>query len=120
METKDRKWLSWIFKTKPKATITFNEESEESISLSMYHIRKFIKETSFDFHEWINEEPIALHTCHLKPSLYNRFIEEYPDYKTNKWFTNKRFSQWLIMYGKYKSYIVIEGKSIDGRWITFI
>lgn len=82
--------------------------------------RKFIKETSFEFYEWVNDEPLALHIQLTKPSLYDRFLAEYPDYKINKWFSQKRFYGWLLMYAKYKHHKVLDGKSLDGRWIMFI
>lgn len=82
--------------------------------------RKFIKETSFEFHEWVNEEPLPCHQRLIKSSLYAKFLEEYPDYAKNKWFSQKRFYQWLMLYGKYKNYKVIDGKSMDGRWIIYL
>lgn len=81
--------------------------------------RKFIKETSFDFHEWVNESPLQPHIRIYKSELFNRFTEEYPDYKTQKWFTQKRFSMWLETYAKYKKYKAITGKDIQ-RWIMFV
>ncbi len=82
--------------------------------------RKFIKETSFDFHEWIKEEPLPLHTRLMKGALFTRFVDEYPDHKIMKWFTQKRFAMWLDMYGKYKGHKIITGKDIDGRYIMFV
>ncbi len=81
--------------------------------------RKFIKETSFDFHEWVNEEPLKMHDRLYKKDLFTHFVEEYPDYKLNKWFTQKRFAQWLDTYGKYKGYKILQGKDIAGRFITY-
>lgn len=80
--------------------------------------RKFIKETSFDFHEWVNETPLPIHEQLNKSEYFEKFVEEYPDYKA-KWFTRKRFSSWLETYGKYKGYQVLKGKSLNILWINF-
>ncbi len=82
--------------------------------------RKFIKETSFDFHEWVMDSPIPLHDHIVKSEWFNKFIKEYPDYEKSKWFTQKRFSQWLEIYGRYKGFRQVTGKSMDGRWIVFL
>jgi len=86
--------------------------------------RKFIKETSFDFHEWVMDKDNIVFPTHFKirkKEFFNKFIEEYPDYKFSKWFSQKRFSQWLDIYGKYKGYKIVSGNdSFDGRWIVYL
>lgn len=81
-------------------------------------IRKFIKETSFEFYEWVNEEDDILYNERIgKAMLYNTFIEEYPDMK--KWLTNKRFMQWIESFIKFKNYGMEKGRNqIEGRWIV--
>jgi hypothetical protein len=81
--------------------------------------RKFIKETSFEFYEWTKEEPILVHQRMYKLDLYNKFIEEYPDYKQNKWFTQKRFGLWLETYGKYKLFKTVVGKDPIGKYVIY-
>ncbi len=81
--------------------------------------RKFIKDTNFDFHEWITETPLKLNEHLYKTAMFNLFMEEYPDYKGYKWFNQKLFARWLKTYASYKNYKLTDGKSIDGRWILF-
>lgn len=79
-------------------------------------IRKFIKETSFDFYEWSNEKDnIELDKRIYKSALYNSFTDEYSDYK--KWLSNKRFWQWIDIFIKQKKYTIEHGKDLGGRWV---
>lgn len=80
-------------------------------------VRKFIKETSFEFYEWVNEEEnITFNERMPKVSLYNSFIEEFPDMK--KWLSNKKFSQWIESYAKFNKFEMEKGRSqLEGRWI---
>ena len=80
--------------------------------------RKFIKNTNHDFYEWtLDSESITLNTRYNKSDLYNKFLNDYPDYK--RWLTQKRFTIWLNIYGKFKDINVIEGNTNGSRWICF-
>ena len=79
--------------------------------------RKFIKETSYEFYEWVNEDDnIKLDERIYKGVLFNAFIEEYPDFK--KWLSNKKFWQWVNIYIKSKGFNINEGRDLNGRYIT--
>lgn len=80
-------------------------------------IRKVIAQTSFEFYEWINDENVKTNTRYNKSDLYNRFLEDYQDYR--KWLSQKRFTQWLEIYGNWKKYNVISGNTNGNRWIEF-
>lgn len=78
-------------------------------------VRKFIKETSYEFKEWADEENFPTNVKLTKGAKYSEFISEYPDYK--KWLTQKRFSQWIDSLAKFKGYTPKSGKDLSGRWV---
>ncbi len=82
--------------------------------------RKFIKETSFDFREWVTEDPLPVDYVIMKKEYYEKFIDIYPDYKHSKWFGQKKFSQWLERYAEYKGYMYQTGTSMNLRWIKYV
>jgi hypothetical protein len=78
--------------------------------------RKLIKETHFEFYEWVEDsETIAFGERLNKTTIFTNFIEEYPDFK--KWLTQRKFWQWIDIYCKFKGYETNKGRSFDGRWI---
>ena len=80
-------------------------------------IRKFIKETSHDFYEWVNESDVITFNNRIGISyLFNEFINEYKDYQ--KWLSNKKFNQWIETYCKFNGFELEKGRSQDGRWIV--
>jgi len=81
--------------------------------------RKFIKETSFDFREWVVEDPLPLDVVIMKTEYFEKFVGIYPDYKHSKWFGQKKFSQWLERYAEYKGYSCSTGTSMNLRWIKY-
>lgn len=89
---------------------------------SDYHnleTRKFIKETSFEFYEWSQEvENIPINYRKAKNEMFYKFLEDYPDFK--KWLTQKRFSTWLDLFGKFKGYEVVSNRSASTRYVEFI
>lgn len=87
--------------------------SHEFTNLS---VRKFIKDTCSEFYEWVNEEPLPVNERLDKGVYYKSFADEYNDIK---WLTQKKFTRWLDMYGKYKGYAVSSGKSGSIRWIYY-
>lgn len=81
-------------------------------------LRKFIKSTSFEFNEWIEDVDNMPHNQRLvKQELFNKFTNEYQDFK--KWLTQKRFTMWLHCYGTFKGIKVIEGNTMGNRWVLF-
>lgn len=78
--------------------------------------RKFIKETSFEFYEWVNEEDNIQHNVRIyKTTLFDRFLEEYPDYK--KWLSQKKFWQWVDVYCQHNKFDIEKGRDMSGRFI---
>lgn len=78
-------------------------------------LRKFIKNTSFEFYEWTKEhENIPLNVRNNKGEYFRVFTEEYQDFK--KWLSQKRFKQWLEAYAKFYDYKYIEGNTNGNRW----
>lgn len=82
-------------------------------------IRKFIKETSFEFYEWVNEGIIKLEERFEKNYLYNTFLEDYPDWKKFN-LSQKRFWQWIDKYCEYKKLECVKSyDSMGGRIVIF-
>lgn len=78
-------------------------------------IRKFIKNTSFEFYEWTKDhDNIPLNIRNNKRQWFNNFIEEYQDFK--KFLSQKRFKQWLETYAKFYDYKYLEGNTAGERW----
>lgn len=78
--------------------------------------RKFIKETSYEFFEFVNEaENIEYNTRIYKNTLFSKFIDEYPDFK--KWLSNKKFWQWIDIFIKNEKYKQEVGRDAIGRYI---
>lgn len=80
-------------------------------------VRKFIKETSFEFHEWSNDGNIELDTLLYKNELFAKFTDDYQDFK--KFLTQKKFSNWLDTYAKYNKLEKLSGRTHNQRWIKF-
>lgn len=79
--------------------------------------RKFIKETSFEFFEWANEDTLPFAERISKKEKYDEFTGEYPD--TKKWLTQKRFAAWLESYATFYRLPFVSGKSGSMRYIIF-
>lgn len=77
-------------------------------------VRKFIKETSFEFFEWTKEKAINKDERIYKAQIFEEFVTEFPDYR--KWLTNKKFKKWIESYAKFIDSIYSEGHSQGGRW----
>jgi hypothetical protein len=80
-------------------------------------VRKFIKETSYEFYEWSEDGNIPKDIRLYKDELYDNLISDYSD--LSKWLTKKRFTQWLNAYGIYKGMKILEGKTVNRRWIEY-
>jgi len=83
-------------------------------------VRKFIKETSYEFYEWTNETPLAKNERIDKTTLYSQFLEEYPDWAKYK-LSQKRFWMWVEKYADFNGLKVIRGQhSMGSRYIELI
>ena len=79
-------------------------------------VRKFIKETCFEFYDWSSDQNLPLNIRLYKDELHDIFINEYTDYSK---LSKKRFTQWLSIFGQFHSHKIIEGKTNNRRWIIF-
>lgn len=80
------------------------------------HLRKFIAETSMEFFDWINDrQNLTLNVRHDKIGMYNRFVEDYPDFK--KWLQRKTFIVWVKKYASYRNFEYTEGRT-PNRWFA--
>jgi hypothetical protein len=83
-------------------------------------VRKFIKNTSFEFYEWSKtDDNIPFNTRIVKQTCYDSFISEYPDFKTYK-LSQKRFTQWCEHFCKFYGYEYLDGNSNGSRWFEVI
>jgi hypothetical protein len=78
-------------------------------------IRKFIKETCYEFYEWTNEEPLPIET-RIKISEYmEAFLMEYPDQR--KFMSTKRFGKFVNVYAELKGLKIFKARTNNERWI---
>lgn len=78
-------------------------------------IRKFITETSNEFYEWVNEESaLQTDTRLTNQSVYNKFVDEYPDYK-NK-LQIKTFKKWIKLYCEHNKIFYSDGTFNNQRY----
>lgn len=92
-------------------------------------IRQLSAETSHDFIEWcglikgqIGCDLLQFNTRIYKQDLYNKFIDEYPDYapKAKMTISRTRFYKWLKAFHSFNTNNPLEeGKDAIGRWIIF-
>lgn len=84
-------------------------------------VRKFIKNTSFEFYEWTKpnfegkNENVELNIRCNKQTYFNSFVNEYPDFKTYK-LSQNRFTRWIEQYAKFYNYEYLVGNSNGERW----
>jgi hypothetical protein len=92
-------------------------------------VRQLSAETSHDFIEWcglikgqIGCDLLQFDTRIYKQDLYNKFIDEYPDYapKAKMTISRTRFYKWLKAFSSFNTNKALEeGKDAIGRWIIF-
>lgn len=83
-------------------------------------IRKYIKETSFEFYEWANKETLREDERLNKSMVFNTFLEEYPDFKKFN-LSQKRFWMWIEKYCSFNNIELIKGQDTMGqRYIELI
>jgi len=67
------------------------------------HIRKFIKETSSEFHEWTTDGNLPIDQLFSRGEKFDAFVQEYPDMKNNTWkLSQKRFKGWIESFAEFK------------------
>lgn len=82
-------------------------------------VRKFIKETAFEFYEWSADiENIQMNIRLDKNELFIKFTNEYQDFK--KWLSQKRFTKWLEQYAAFYNIEYNNGRTHTMRYIEFI
>jgi hypothetical protein len=79
-----------------------------NVDFDNIELRKFIKNTSFEFYEYTKNHDVFKFGEKLgKGAEYNAFIDEYPDLK--KWLSQKKFKQCLEIYCKFYGFNYSEG-----------
>lgn len=82
-------------------------------------VRKFIKETSFEFYEWsADTDNVPMNIRLDKNDLFIKFTNDYQDFK--KWLSQKRFTKWLEIFGSYYKIEFEHGRTHASRTIEFI
>jgi hypothetical protein len=76
--------------------------------------RKFIVETAHEFFEWCKEGNIKLNERLYKGTIFEDFVNEYPDFK--KFLSQKKFKKWLELYAIFVDAKYTEGRGVDGRY----
>ncbi len=77
--------------------------------------RKFIKNTSFEFYEWVKDsDNIPFNIRIGKTEIYNKFIDDFQDFK--KWLTNKKFKKWVEYYCDFHNFKYTEANTNGVRW----
>jgi hypothetical protein len=79
-------------------------------------VRKFIKETCFEFYDWSNDGNLPINVRLYKDELHEAFTNEYTDYAK---LSKKKFSQWLSIFGHYHGHQITENKTNNRRWIEY-
>ena len=86
-------------------------------------VRKFIKNTSFEFFEWTKQDNeitnIPFNQRLDKQIIYNSFLVDYPDYKTYK-LSQKTFTKWVDAYCKFYNFKYLAGSSNGQRWFEIL
>jgi hypothetical protein len=88
-------------------------------------IRKFIAETSHEFHEWMKHKDNTFNKAGVeivKMEAFNSFVQENPDF--NKFgrhkLSNRRFNIWMDAFGDFKFGIKPgTGRNSNGQWLMF-
>lgn len=78
-------------------------------------VRKFIKETSYEFYEWTNEENLPIDTRIKVSEYFEAFLLEYPDQR--KFVTLRRFGKFISVYAQLKNLDIFKGKTNGERWL---
>jgi hypothetical protein len=81
--------------------------------------RKFINQTSSEFHEFVTDidTPFVTSVKLIKSAIYEQFLGQYPDVR--KFLSQKRFAGWLERFGEYKGWNLTTGKDHSGRWVMY-
>jgi hypothetical protein len=83
-------------------------------------IRKFIKETSFEFYEWANSENIKENERLTKGIIYESFLTDYPDWRKFN-LSQRKFWSWVDKYVEFNKLEMIKGQdSMGQRYIEII
>jgi hypothetical protein len=82
-------------------------------------MRKFIAETSMEFHEWITEtDNFPLNNRNDKAGSFDKFIFEYKDY--SKWLSRKKFNIWVKKYASFIKAEYKDGITQGQRWFEIV
>ena len=78
-------------------------------------MRKFIAETAMEFFEFVKEnDNVPRNTRNDKKVYYDKFIEEYPDFK--RWLTRKKFNIWVQKFCSFMKYEYLSDNTNGLQW----
>lgn len=78
-------------------------------------MRKFIAETAMEFFDFAKEKENIPHNERLdKKIYYDKFVEEYPDFK--RWLTRKKFNIWVQKFCSFMKYEYLSDNSNGFQW----
>jgi len=87
--------------------------------------RKLIAATNHDFYEFMNDKNNKFRrdgVQHLAASIFNDFVEDYPDYapRAKRALSRNFFIQWLMIWGEYEYGGESErDRGTNGIWVQF-
>ena len=72
-----------------------------------------------EFYEWMNEASnLKFNSREDKKEYYNRFLEEYPDFK--KWLNQRTFTLWIQKYASFNGWEYKKGNSNGMQWFEIV
>jgi hypothetical protein len=78
-------------------------------------MRKFIAETAMEFFDFVKDnDNVPRNTRNDKKLYYDKFIEEYPDFK--RWLTRKKFNIWVQKFCSFMNYEYLSDNSNGLQW----
>ena len=88
-----------------------------SSSKTNLKLRKFINETSQEFHEYACIEKQIPFNCRInKTEFTEKYHQEYPD--SRKFVTNRILNKWIKKYADYDRLEYLDGNSNGKRWFS--
>lgn len=76
--------------------------------------RKYITETSQDFHDWTKEGYLTLNIRHTNNDIFSKFLYEYPDYKLH--LKINTFKKWIKKYCERNGINYADGSTNGARY----
>lgn len=74
--------------------------------------KRLMAETSHDFLEFMSDQPLV--GLIGKSEMFNKFLNEYENYRKDKWFTKTKFSNWVKAYCSYNKIKLSDARDSTG------